>query len=184
MKWKRQKHRARQKERENLRQTVSLGRVCGFWAFYNTYLYAQQSFIQDPCSHHRALHTNTESTMYILHNSLVYLQCVCFLSDSSQTPPAKTPKKIKVEVYKLTREQKDLIKKDEANKKVWDEAMESLSLGPVRMAFLTLCEAFSLRVSWYLSPRSLNELSSDRNRELLSYFENWGAQKLSHTWKT
>lgn len=57
-----------------------------------------------------------------------------FLSDSSKTSPAKTPKKIKVEVYKLTKEQKALIKNDEANKKVWDEAMESLSLGPVRMA--------------------------------------------------
>lgn len=37
-------------------------------------------------------------------------------------------------MYKLTKEQKALIKNDEANKKVWDEAMESLSLGPVRMA--------------------------------------------------
>ncbi len=60
---------------------------------------------------------------------IVFIVC----QDSSLTSPAKTPKKIKVEVYKLTREQKDLIKKDEANKKVWDEAMGSLSLGPVRM---------------------------------------------------
>lgn len=56
-----------------------------------------------------------------------------FLSESAKTSPAKAPKKIKVEVYKLTKEQKSLIKNDEANKKVWDEAMESLSLGPVRM---------------------------------------------------
>lgn len=39
-----------------------------------------------------------------------------------------------MEEYKLTREQKSLIKNDTANKKVWDEAMQSLSLGPVRMA--------------------------------------------------
>lgn len=57
-----------------------------------------------------------------------------FLSESSKTSPTKTPKKIKVEVYKLTKAQKALIKNDEANKKLWDEAMESLSLGPVRMA--------------------------------------------------
>lgn len=51
----------------------------------------------------------------------------------SKTSPAKNPKKVKVEEYKLTREQKSLIKNDEANKKVWDEAMQSLSLGPVRI---------------------------------------------------
>lgn len=65
-------------------------------------------------------------------------------SDSTKTSPAKTPKKIKVEVYKLTKEQKALIKNDEANKKVWDEAMESLSLGPkflnkVEEVFLCIC---------------------------------------------
>lgn len=59
--------------------------------------------------------------------------CFFFLSESSKTSPGKTPKKIKVEQYKLTKEQKALIKNDEANKKVWDEAMESLSLGPVRV---------------------------------------------------
>uniref|UniRef100_A0A673AC14 E3 ubiquitin-protein ligase UHRF n=1 Tax=Sphaeramia orbicularis TaxID=375764 RepID=A0A673AC14_9TELE len=55
-----------------------------------------------------------------------------------------TPKKIKVEVYKLTSEQKTLIKNDKANKKLWDEAMESLSLGPkflnkVEEVFLCIC---------------------------------------------
>uniref|UniRef100_A0A8C5DBE0 E3 ubiquitin-protein ligase UHRF n=1 Tax=Gouania willdenowi TaxID=441366 RepID=A0A8C5DBE0_GOUWI len=55
-----------------------------------------------------------------------------------------TPKKIKVEVYKLSREQKGLIKDDETNKKLWDEAMESLSLGPkflskVEEVFLCIC---------------------------------------------
>lgn len=63
----------------------------------------------------------------------------CFLSDS-KTSPVKTPKKIKTEVYKLSQEQKTLIKNDKQNKKLWDEAMESLSLGPVRM----ICLAFSL----------------------------------------
>lgn len=58
---------------------------------------------------------------------------VCF-TESSKSSPAKTPKKVKVEEYKLTREQKTLIKSDTANKKLWDEAMQSLSLGPVRMA--------------------------------------------------
>lgn len=53
----------------------------------------------------------------------------------SKTSPAKNPKKVKVEEYKLTREQKALIKNDEANKKVWDEAMQSLSLGPVRILY-------------------------------------------------
>lgn len=41
---------------------------------------------------------------------------------------------MKVEVYKLSKEQKTLIKNDKLNKKLWDEAMESLSLGPVRMS--------------------------------------------------
>lgn len=41
---------------------------------------------------------------------------------------------MKVEVYKLSGEQKALIKDDTQNKKVWDEAMESLSLGPVSIA--------------------------------------------------
>lgn len=45
---------------------------------------------------------------------------------------------MKVEQYKLTKEQKALIKSDEANKKVWGEAMESLSLGPVRMPVFIL----------------------------------------------
>uniref|UniRef100_A0A8D3DDP9 E3 ubiquitin-protein ligase UHRF n=1 Tax=Scophthalmus maximus TaxID=52904 RepID=A0A8D3DDP9_SCOMX len=61
-----------------------------------------------------------------------------------QTSPAKTPKKVKVEVYKLTKQQKALIKDDEPNKKLWDEAMESLSLGPkflnkVEEVFLCIC---------------------------------------------
>uniref|UniRef100_A0A8D3DUN7 RING-type E3 ubiquitin transferase n=1 Tax=Scophthalmus maximus TaxID=52904 RepID=A0A8D3DUN7_SCOMX len=63
---------------------------------------------------------------------------------SSKTSPAKTPKKVKVEVYKLTKQQKALIKDDEPNKKLWDEAMESLSLGPkflnkVEEVFLCIC---------------------------------------------
>uniref|UniRef100_A0A8C2ZBY7 E3 ubiquitin-protein ligase UHRF n=1 Tax=Cyclopterus lumpus TaxID=8103 RepID=A0A8C2ZBY7_CYCLU len=65
-------------------------------------------------------------------------------ADTSKTPPGKTPKKSKVEVYKLTQEQKSLIKNDKPNKKVWDEAMESLSLGPkflnkVEEIFLCIC---------------------------------------------
>lgn len=56
------------------------------------------------------------------------------VSESTKTSPAKTSKKIKVEVYKLSQGQKALIKNDKKNKKLWDEAMESLSLGPVRGA--------------------------------------------------
>ncbi|XP_056132833.1 E3 ubiquitin-protein ligase UHRF1 [Lampris incognitus] len=65
--------------------------------------------------------------------------------DSAKSSPAKgTPKKMKVEVYKLTKEQKSLIKEDELNKKLWDEAMESLALGPkfinkVEEIFLCIC---------------------------------------------
>uniref|UniRef100_A0A8C7G2U6 E3 ubiquitin-protein ligase UHRF n=1 Tax=Oncorhynchus kisutch TaxID=8019 RepID=A0A8C7G2U6_ONCKI len=62
-----------------------------------------------------------------------------------KSSPAKgTPKKMKLEAYKLTKEQKDWIKDDEPNRKVWDEAMESLALGPkflskVEEVFLCIC---------------------------------------------
>uniref|UniRef100_A0AAX7TNR3 E3 ubiquitin-protein ligase UHRF n=1 Tax=Astatotilapia calliptera TaxID=8154 RepID=A0AAX7TNR3_ASTCA len=73
---------------------------------------------------------------------LISLLFVCFFS--AMTPPAKTPKKVKVEMYKLSQEQKALIKNDKLNKKLWDEAMESLSLGPkflnkVEEVFLCIC---------------------------------------------
>uniref|UniRef100_A0A8B9LLJ1 E3 ubiquitin-protein ligase UHRF n=1 Tax=Astyanax mexicanus TaxID=7994 RepID=A0A8B9LLJ1_ASTMX len=60
------------------------------------------------------------------------------------SPSKNTPKKIKVEAYKLTKEQKALIKEDELNKKLWDEAKQSLSLGPrfvnkVEEVFLCIC---------------------------------------------
>lgn len=64
----------------------------------------------------------------------LFVKLLFFFPESSKSSPAKTPKKVKVEEYKLTREQKTLIKNDMANKKVWDEAMQSLSLGPVRRA--------------------------------------------------
>ncbi|KAG5851443.1 hypothetical protein ANANG_G00093480 [Anguilla anguilla] len=66
-------------------------------------------------------------------------------TETEKPPPAKTPpKKTKVEAYKLTREQKALIKGDELNKKLWGEAMESLKLGPrflnkVEEVFLCIC---------------------------------------------
>lgn len=65
-------------------------------------------------------------------------------SDSTKNSPTKTPKKTKVEAYKLTQEQKALIKNDKCNKKLWDEAMASLSLGPkflikVEEVFLCIC---------------------------------------------
>uniref|UniRef100_A0A8C1LIV8 E3 ubiquitin-protein ligase UHRF n=1 Tax=Cyprinus carpio TaxID=7962 RepID=A0A8C1LIV8_CYPCA len=60
------------------------------------------------------------------------------------SPTKSTPKKMKVEAYKLSKEQKALIKDDELNKKLWDEAMESLNLGPrfinkVEEVFLCIC---------------------------------------------
>uniref|UniRef100_A0A8C6NZ84 E3 ubiquitin-protein ligase UHRF n=1 Tax=Nothobranchius furzeri TaxID=105023 RepID=A0A8C6NZ84_NOTFU len=88
-------------------------------------------------------------TMQVGHFNCV---CVCdyitmfswVLSESPKTSPAKSLKKIKVEVYKLSHEQKTLIKNDEQNKKLWDEAMGSLSLGPkflnkVEEVFLCIC---------------------------------------------
>uniref|UniRef100_A0A8C6MN28 E3 ubiquitin-protein ligase UHRF n=1 Tax=Nothobranchius furzeri TaxID=105023 RepID=A0A8C6MN28_NOTFU len=67
-------------------------------------------------------------------------------SESPKTSPAKSLKKIKVEVYKLSHEQKTLIKNDEQNKKLWDEAMGSLSLGPVRFGFLFILSKFLNKV--------------------------------------
>ncbi|NWU13723.1 UHRF1 ligase, partial [Cephalopterus ornatus] len=58
--------------------------------------------------------------------------------------PAGTPKKTKVEPYKLTAQQKSLIKSDEANEKLWNEVLEALKDGPkflskVEEAFLCIC---------------------------------------------
>ncbi|NXB70995.1 UHRF1 ligase, partial [Donacobius atricapilla] len=60
------------------------------------------------------------------------------------TSPAGTPKKTKVEPYKLTSQQKSLIKSDEANEKLWNEVLEALKDGPkflnkVEEAFLCIC---------------------------------------------
>ncbi|GCB69093.1 E3 ubiquitin-protein ligase UHRF1 isoform X1 [Scyliorhinus torazame] len=63
----------------------------------------------------------------------------------SPTPsPKGTPKKPKVEAFKLTAEQKKLIKDDDVNKKVWDEALMSLKDGPkflskLEETFLCIC---------------------------------------------
>ncbi|XP_066551243.1 E3 ubiquitin-protein ligase UHRF1 isoform X3 [Amia ocellicauda] len=64
--------------------------------------------------------------------------------DEKSSPNKRTPKKVKVEAYKLTKEQKGLIKEDEQNKKLWDEAMQSLKEGPkflnkVEEMFLCIC---------------------------------------------
>ncbi|NXR47120.1 UHRF1 ligase, partial [Hippolais icterina] len=58
--------------------------------------------------------------------------------------PAGTPKKTKVEPYKLTSQQKSLIKSDEANEKLWNEVLGALKDGPkflnkVEEAFLCIC---------------------------------------------
>ncbi|XP_051977679.1 E3 ubiquitin-protein ligase UHRF1-like [Xyrauchen texanus] len=64
--------------------------------------------------------------------------------DEKSSPAKGTPKKMKVEAYTLSKEQKALIKEDELNKKLWDEAMECISLGPrflnkVEEVFLCIC---------------------------------------------
>ncbi|XP_061211836.1 E3 ubiquitin-protein ligase UHRF1 [Neopsephotus bourkii] len=60
------------------------------------------------------------------------------------TSPMGTPKKTKVEPYKLTAQQKSLIKNDEANEKLWNGVLEALKDGPkflskVEEAFLCIC---------------------------------------------
>ncbi|CAJ0929035.1 unnamed protein product [Ranitomeya imitator] len=60
------------------------------------------------------------------------------------TPSIGTLKKTKVERYQLTPEQKELIKKDELNAKLWSEAMSYLKEGPkfiskVEETFLCIC---------------------------------------------
>ncbi|KAJ8356834.1 hypothetical protein SKAU_G00196280 [Synaphobranchus kaupii] len=64
--------------------------------------------------------------------------------EGKKSPARNSPKKLKVEMYKLTTEQKALIKEDELNKKLWDEAKESLKQGPkflskVEEVFLCIC---------------------------------------------
>lgn len=64
-------------------------------------------------------------------------------SDCSVSP-AVTPKKTKVEVYQLTPQQRALIKGDEANAKLWNEALQALKDGPkflktVEETFLCIC---------------------------------------------
>ncbi|XP_072268962.1 E3 ubiquitin-protein ligase UHRF1-like [Pyxicephalus adspersus] len=59
-------------------------------------------------------------------------------------PSAGTPKKTKVELYKLTSEQKSLIQKDDLNSKLWKEVMSFLKEGPnfikkVEETFLCIC---------------------------------------------
>ncbi|XP_052555880.1 E3 ubiquitin-protein ligase UHRF1 isoform X1 [Tympanuchus pallidicinctus] len=58
--------------------------------------------------------------------------------------PSGTPKKSKVEPYKLTSQQKSLIRNDEANEKLWNEVLDALKDGPkflnkVEEAFLCIC---------------------------------------------
>lgn len=69
---------------------------------------------------------------------IFFKKYLCFLSGGEETPvtsPAGTPKKTKVEPYKLTSQQKSLIKSDEANEKLWNEVLEALKDGPVHWAF-------------------------------------------------
>ena len=64
----------------------------------------------------------------------VCLKSFCFLSGAEEkvvSSPAGTPKKTKVEPYKLTTQQKSLIRSDEANEKLWNEVLDALKDGPV-----------------------------------------------------
>lgn len=96
--------------------------------------------------------TNYDTGLW--HQTFPHLFCYWWIhnvsfTESPKSSPAKTPKKVKVEEYKLTREQKTLIKNDTANKKVWDEAMQSLSLGPVRRAaYLYTVNKFLICERW------------------------------------
>lgn len=70
----------------------------------------------------------------------LFKKSLCFLSGGEEkfiTSPTGTPKKTKVEPYKLTSQQKSLIKSDEANEKLWNEVLEALKDGPVYHAFLS-----------------------------------------------
>lgn len=63
---------------------------------------------------------------------------MCFVSGGEEnliSSPVGSPKKTKVEPYKLTSQQKSLIKSDEANEKLWNEVLEALKDGPVPWAF-------------------------------------------------
>lgn len=55
-------------------------------------------------------------------------------------------------MYKLSQEQKTLVKNDKQNKKLWDEAMGSLSLGPVRMTVYNWSKLimFVLHAGWLI----------------------------------
>lgn len=92
----------------------------------------------------------------------VFPHVIIYISfpENSKSSPGKTPKKVKVEEYKLTREQKTLIKNDTANKKLWDEAMQSLSLGPVR---IQLTSVSSLKRLFCDRWKGLNALCVYRN---------------------
>lgn len=66
-----------------------------------------------------------------------FKKSLCFLPGGEEkliSSPAGTPKKTKVEPYKLTSQQKSLIKSDEANEKLWNEVLEALKDGPVHWA--------------------------------------------------
>lgn len=66
---------------------------------------------------------------------------LCFLlggEEKLRTSPVGTPKKTKVEPYKLTAQQKSLIKNDEANEKLWNGVLEALKDGPVYHGVLFL----------------------------------------------
>lgn len=57
----------------------------------------------------------------------------CFLSLPELPPVVEPPsKKVKIEEsFELSEQQQQLIREDTANKKLWDEALDSLKEGPV-----------------------------------------------------
>lgn len=91
--------------------------------------------------------SSCKSWIRIIDSTFLKLS-VSLLSESSKTSPVKTPKKVKVENYKLSAEQKALIKSDKANKKLWDEAMQSLSLGPVSICLCVIKSSEFLSYVW------------------------------------
>lgn len=59
----------------------------------------------------------------------------CFISPPELPPVVEPPsKKVKIEEsFVLSEQQQQLIREDTANKKLWDEALDSLKEGPVRI---------------------------------------------------
>uniref|UniRef100_A0A4W6CM95 E3 ubiquitin-protein ligase UHRF n=1 Tax=Lates calcarifer TaxID=8187 RepID=A0A4W6CM95_LATCA len=97
------------------------------------------------CSHQ----ARTTVNVIISHTSAVaaFFFSVSISVCSPETPPAEEPpsKRVKIEeTFQLSEQQRQLIREDTANKKLWDEAMEHLKEGPnflrkMEQIFMCVC---------------------------------------------